>query len=77
MTWQIVHNFDVEGGKVNLNFRCPYLEMQMWVDPEADTPENLQVNKLLIWYPVVHGCYVLGTVHNQAHVQPNHSSFRK
>ncbi len=58
MAWQIVHNFDVEGGKANLNLRCPYLEMQMWIDPEMENPEYLQVDTLHI--RVIH--FVTGTI---------------
>ncbi len=34
MVWQIGHNFDTEKGKVDLNVRFPFMEMQMFVDQE-------------------------------------------
>ena len=34
MVWQIVHNFDTEGGKENLNARSPFLEISMMFSME-------------------------------------------
>ncbi len=36
MAWQILHNFDVEGGKVSLNERVPCVEIKMAMDAEVE-----------------------------------------
>ncbi len=43
MVWQIRHNFDVEGGKEHLNLRFPFLEIEMFIDPAKDLPEDMKV----------------------------------
>jgi len=44
MIWQICHKFDVEGGKVNLFDRFPFLEMQMFHDEDVKLPQDILDN---------------------------------
>ncbi len=44
MVWQIRHNFDLEGGKAQLNVRVPFVESQMLLDPDMDYPEEFKVS---------------------------------
>jgi len=42
MVWQIRHNFDLEGGKEPLNLRFPFVEMEMFFDPDMKLPTEFE-----------------------------------
>jgi len=44
MIWQIYHGFDIDGGKVDLSHRFPFLEMQMFYDDEVSLPKGMKEN---------------------------------
>ena len=52
MLWQIQHDYDPEGGKVNLGHRVPYVEWQMFFDSEelAMPEEHLKFARSTLAY---------------------------
>ena len=47
LVWQILHGFDVEGGKVDLQIRSPFLEMQALTDPNVKSDLDKKITNSL------------------------------
>jgi len=41
MVWQVLHNFDLEKGSVNLTERSPFLEMQALTETDIQANDQL------------------------------------